>query len=358
MTLDEEQIRSITAPLGQAKTLPPTAYLSPELFEQECASLFYKSWICVAREEQLPEPGDYLRVDVLKQPLILARQPDSTLHAMSAICAHRGMPLISEGGNGTHFQCPYHLWRYDSLGKLVNAPLMDGVTVPEDCQLPAVLVDVWQGFIFVNLDPGAAPLLANRTELDALVAPHDMQNMVWVNSSEWDCRWNWKILVENFMEAYHHLGPHSQSVQPTHAAADSYSVGDEREGWSVLRMPPREPGPDTLAGLIMPSFCWLNVEVGAFWYQLIPQAHDQMKLVLHTLLPIEIANSPDGEGAAQGMQALIDSIHQEDIAVNAGPWAGLNAPLARPGYLSQLEKSIWQFNQWWLDRMQTHFRDE
>ena len=150
MLLSDQQIEAIASPLGQAQTLPPIVYRSPALFEQECEAIFYKEWICVAREDQVPNPGDYLRVDVLKQPLILVRQPDNSLHAMSAICAHRGMPLVAEGGNASHFQCPYHLWRYDSLGNLVSKPLMEGVEVPGDCKLPPVLVETWQGFVFVS----------------------------------------------------------------------------------------------------------------------------------------------------------------------------------------------------------------
>ena len=78
-----------------------------------------------------------------------------------------------------------------------------------------------------------------------------------------------------------------------------------------------------------------------------------MTLIIHTLLPKAIANSPEGADAAAGMQAVIDNIHREDIAVNSGPWAGANAPLTQQGFLSQLEKSIWLFNQWWLERMRT-----
>jgi phenylpropionate dioxygenase-like ring-hydroxylating dioxygenase large terminal subunit len=357
MMLNEQQMEAVTAPLGQAQTLPPIAYTSPALFEQECKSIFYKEWVCVARVDQVPNPGDYLRVDIIKQPLILVRQPDHSLHAMSAICAHRGMPIVKESGNASHFQCPYHLWRYDSLGKLVNKPLMDGVAVPDDCQLPAVLVETWQGFVFVNLDVDAAPLAPRLDHLEDVIAPYNMQDMVWVSSSEWVCPWNWKILVDNFMEAYHHLGPHSQSIQPTNAASDSFSTGEVQDGWSVLHMPAREAGAkgDALASIVMPSFCWLNIpgEVGAFWYQLLPTAHNQMTLVLHTLLPRAIANSSEGAAAAEGMQKIIDNIHEEDIAVNSGPWAGVNSPLAQQGFLSQLEKSIWLFNQWWLERMQS-----
>jgi hypothetical protein len=127
------------------------------------------------------------------------------------------------------------------------------------------------------------------------------------------------------------------------------------DGWSVLHMPPREPGSETdaLASMIMPSFCWLNLpnNTGAFWYQLCPESADSLTLHIHTLLPEEVANSPARDEAARMMQAVIDGIHGEDIPVNLGPWQGIKSPLARQGYLSRLEESIWQFNQWWLARI-------
>ena len=368
--LSKVQIESITAPLGRAKTLPPVAYASAEFFSAECENIFTAEWLCVARQEQLPNAGDYRRVDVVGQPLILVRLEDHTLHAMSAVCAHRGMPVVEGAGNTTHFQCPYHAWRYDLTGSLISTPLMQGVQIEEDCRLPVVQVEIWNDFIFVNLDANAEPLASRLTALNEITKPFQMDDLVCVSSSEWDCPWNWKILVENFMEAYHHLGPHLQSIQPLHAAKDSYVSGSVDEGWSVLHMPRREgseeremPGADTatvesLAGVIMPCFCWLNLPGAnaAIWYQLFPQSHDQMKLVLHVMLPRSVAEGPEAPAMAEAVQQIIDDIHREDIAVNEGPWLGLNAPLAQAGPLSLLEESIWQLNQWWLRRVSPESR--
>lgn len=357
--LSKAQIESISAPLGRAKTLPPMAYTSAEVFKAECEDIFFSEWLCVARQEQVPNVGDYRRVDIVGQPLILVRLEDQTLHAMSAVCAHRGMPVAEGAGNTTHFQCPYHAWRYELNGSLTSTPLMQGVQIEEDCKLTAVQVETWNDFVFVNLDANAEPLGSRLGTLDEIVKPFQMDDLVCVSSSQWDCPWNWKILVENFMEAYHHLGPHLQSIQPLHAAKDSFVSGSVDEGWSVLHMPPREAPEtntetaDSLAGVIMPSFCWLNLPgaSAAIWYQLFPSAHDQMKLVLHVMLPRDLAESAEAAEMTQAVQQIIDDIHREDIAVNEGPWLGLNAPLAQAGPLSLLEESIWQLNQWWLKRV-------
>jgi phenylpropionate dioxygenase-like ring-hydroxylating dioxygenase large terminal subunit len=357
--LSKVQIESITAPLGSAKTLPPVAYTSADVFRAECEHIFASEWLCVARQEQLPNAGDYRRVDIVGQPLILVRLEDHTLHAMSAVCAHRGMPVVEGAGNTTHFQCPYHAWRYDLQGSLASTPLMQGVEIDEDCKLPEVKVETWNDFVFVNLDVNAEPLGSRLATLNEITKPFQMDDLVWVSSSEWDCPWNWKILVENFMEAYHHLGPHLQSIQPLHAAKNSYVSGSVDEGWSVLHMPPREePEADdataeSLAGVIMPCFCWLNLPgTGAtIWYQLFPKSHDQMKLLLHVMLPKHLAESSEAPEITEFVQKIIDDIHREDIAVNEGPWLGLNSPLAQAGPLSLLEESIWQLNQWWLRRV-------
>ena len=45
-----------------------------------------------------------------------------------------------------------------------------------------------------------------------------------VDGPDFDSPWNWKILIENFVEAYHHIGPHRDTFQPTYPAARSTVV--------------------------------------------------------------------------------------------------------------------------------------
>ena len=363
-----DEITAVTRPLAEASTLPPTAYTSAEIFQKELDTLFRHEWICVAREEQLPEPGHYRSVTVGRQPLIVARQFDGTIKAMSAICPHRGMPVVDSHGQGTGFSCPYHLWKFGLDGHLISAPLMDDVAdFPNgNCNLASIQAESWQGFIFVNLDPHAAPLANRLGELNLLVDGYDMQDMVIAGSVSFDSPWNWKILIENFMEAYHHIGPHNESLQSTYPAKRSNVSGSVEDGWSVLHMPSvaekgeglpplpnlneRQAG-ETLASVIMPTFCWINTPAVAFWYQLNPKAHDDMDLVIHALLPRSLAEAEGGHDLGQLVLEGVKHIHLEDIAVNMGPWQGLQAPLTRQGRLSLLEESIWQLNNWWVKRV-------
>lgn len=370
LLITDAEIEKIKAPLDQSWTLPPAAYRTPDSFRQETSKLFYREWVCVAREEQLPNPGDYKTVQVVEQPIITVRQNNGSIHALSAICPHRGMPVVTDDGNAKNFSCPYHLWKFALDGSLISAPLMDDVEVlPSDCGLASIQVEVWQGFIFVNLDPNAEPLLSRLPGLDDLVGAYDMANMNIAGSVDYDCPWNWKLLVENFMEAYHHIGPHNESLQGTYPAKKAYVSGSVESGWSVLHMPsieehgetllPSLPGLDgrqenqSLASVIMPTFCWINTPAIAFWYQLQPKAHDDMTLTIHALAPKAMLEG-DTEGVAgELLLSVIKGIHEEDIPVNLGAWQGLHAPLAKQGRLSRLEESIWQLNQWWVARM-TH----
>jgi phenylpropionate dioxygenase-like ring-hydroxylating dioxygenase large terminal subunit len=367
--LTEVEIDRIRAPLEQGWTLPPSAYTSPEVFCEETREIFYKEWICVAREEQIPEPGDYRAVQVVEQPLIVVRQTDGSIRAMSAICPHRGMPVVGSHGRAQHFYCPYHLWKFALDGALVSAPLMDGVDeLPKDCRLPAVQVETWQGFIFANLDSDAPSLRERLSGLDEQVGAYDMGGMRIAGSVDYDCPWNWKLLIENFMEAYHHIGPHNVSLQGIYPAKQSYVSGSVAHGWSVLHMPgieshgedsllPPRPGlsetqaNQSLASVIMPTFCWINTPAIAFWYELKPSGHDEMKLTIHALAPVEMLEGDTDGVAGQMLLEVIRGIHEEDIPVNQGPWKGMHAPLTTQGRLSHLEESIWQINQWWAERM-------
>ena len=50
----EEALR----PFGQSRMLPREAYVDPAVFEWERRHFFGGGWICVARSDQLAEPGD------------------------------------------------------------------------------------------------------------------------------------------------------------------------------------------------------------------------------------------------------------------------------------------------------------
>ncbi|REG46463.1 LysR family transcriptional regulator [Paracoccus versutus] len=86
--------------------------------------------------------------------LLVVRGDDGTVRVLSDPCSHRSMPLAEGSGSTRRFVCSYHAWSYGRAGELVNAPSMrdKGVT-RETCSLPSFPCEVWNGFVYANLDP-------------------------------------------------------------------------------------------------------------------------------------------------------------------------------------------------------------
>src|SRR5579862_4831723 len=171
--MTEEFFRSLDSSAGDvnaSETLPPVCYTDPAFYEFEKQAIFFREWLVVGREAWVKNPGDYFTVSQVGEPLIITRNRDGELKAMSAVCQHRAM-LVAEGhGNVRSFRCPYHHWTYSLGGNLVAAPEMDRACGfdKKDFRLPEVKLEVWLGFIFVNFDPDALPLaprLAALTEV-------------------------------------------------------------------------------------------------------------------------------------------------------------------------------------------------
>ncbi len=148
------------------ETLPYRLYLDAEVFAAERERLFARQWFHVGRDEDVPEPGDWSRVEVVGEQLILVRGDDGQLRGFANTCRHRGAELCPldgpvSGHAGRVLRCPYHHWTYGLDGRLRAAPHL-GEPLPE-VGLFAVGVAVWGGFVFVCLRPDAVAL-AGRTD--------------------------------------------------------------------------------------------------------------------------------------------------------------------------------------------------
>lgn len=209
-----DSFESSVLDISEAESLPPACYVDPEFFAFEKERLFFKEWLCVGREAWLKEPGDYFTAKHVGEPLVITRTKTGEIAAMSSVCQHRGM-LVAEGrGNARGLICPYHHWFYSLTGELVAAPEMTETCNfnRADHNLPRLKVETWQGFVFVNFDPDAAPLAPRLRELDDVVAHYDLPNLEGpLPGDPVRYNWNWKVMFENNNDGYHanrlHKGP-------------------------------------------------------------------------------------------------------------------------------------------------------
>ncbi|MFG1926402.1 Rieske 2Fe-2S domain-containing protein [Cryptosporangium sp. NPDC048952] len=130
-------------------------FTSDEIFADELERIFYKYWVYVAHESEIPEPGDYATKWIGEKQLIVSRSKDGEVGVFYNRCRHRGAAVcMEEYGNATFFRCPYHGWTYNSAGDLVGVPYpsryaeLDKSTLGL-AQVPRIGVS--SGFIFASM---------------------------------------------------------------------------------------------------------------------------------------------------------------------------------------------------------------
>lgn len=192
---------------GRSLSLKADAYTRQEWFEADRAAILGRSWQWVCHVEKLREPGAYIAIEIAGQPVAVLRDRDGVLRAFYNVCKHRAHELLRGEGNTTRIMCPYHAWVYKLDGQLVRAPETDHLEDfnPKEICLDAVQVTEFAGFVFVNLDPDAAPLAEQSGNLETEIrhwAP-DVDQLTFGHRLTYEINSNWKNVVDNFLECYH-----------------------------------------------------------------------------------------------------------------------------------------------------------
>jgi phenylpropionate dioxygenase-like ring-hydroxylating dioxygenase large terminal subunit len=364
-TLLESVAATCAAPSpAEATTLPPEAYGSQELFDLETERIFKAGWVPLCRVEQVAEPGSYYSIDILGLPLVVTRDRAGELHVLSRSCRHRWMDVCSGSGTARALQCPYHLWTYGLDGHLAGTPEMGGSTGFDraDYALRAYRHDVWQGFLFVNVNNAATPLAEQMAGLTSYVEPYGLGGYRTVATTDWgECPWDWKIMVDNFMECYHHMGPHRQSLESEYPARLSY-IDQGGEHYSVMwtRQAPGYPAePPFLAPvaptlreehrrklLIFIAYPLLQVVTGPgfmYWLKTMPVGPGRMRLQLDIAMPPAAFEDPDFEQRRKELIETITGVHREDIDVCTRVQTAIGSGATGVGRLALLEQALWEF---------------
>lgn len=347
-----ELLRTAREP-GTGRALPAGCYVDPAFFELEREHFLRPGWHAVARWDDLPEPGDYRAVEIAGEAVIVVRGADGALRAFSGVCLHRAFPIAHGEGNARRFVCPYHRWTYDLDGRLRAAPLMDDVPGfdRDACRLPELPLEQWQGFVLVSVDPNAAPLGPRLAELSDLLAPLALDRSVHVGASDWDSPWNWKVMVENFMESYHHLGPHADNFGRTHPARGTHAL-EVGGPCAVLENPPAEGAGDpfwviqVFPTLLLAAF---RGEVPVLsWYEMQIDRVDHFHLRIHAMLPGPLAGNRE---LCEAIAESVRTVHLQDITACQGVQRGVHSRLWRPGPLSVHEAALRAFHRHLAERI-------
>ncbi|TFH25486.1 MAG: aromatic ring-hydroxylating dioxygenase subunit alpha [Myxococcales bacterium] len=302
--------------------------------------------------------------------MLVVRGEDGGVRVLSRVCAHRAADIGAGRGNAKTFRCPYHSWTYRNDGTLTGAPLMSDVEGchKRDYPLPHIRNEIWEGWIFVNFDEDGEPLAPRMAPDSEMLAEYGVGDLVAVEIDTYDSPFNWKVLVENFMESYHHIAIHRYTLEPIWPGDAAY-VPDNTDPWSLLAMPGNGTGlagglPATgerfqdwqktalIAGVVWPTHLFAPSSDATAWYHILPHSYDRFTLRIYACYPRATLEDPKLAEKVAGRGELVKIVHAQDIHACELAWAGLTSGLARPRRLHRLERSIWQQNRWWLDRME------
>lgn len=200
--------------------VPTEPYISPRYFDREREEMFRRVWLYVGRTEDIPEAGNYFvkEIDVCAASVLLVRGRDTQVRGFHNVCRHRCNELVwDQKGSARKFTCRFHGWSFNLEGELSGVPDEPQFFDLDRSQwgLKPVAVGIWNGFIFVNLDPTPAVTL---DEYLGDLRHEPIRDYDFESPKDWwswkvDLACNWKVLLDAFSEGYHAPFVHSQTVR-------------------------------------------------------------------------------------------------------------------------------------------------
>ena len=197
--------------------VPIAPCVSPEYFERERERIFRRVWLNIGREEEIARPGDYVVKDLAatNSSILVVRGRDGVVRGFHNVCTHRGNKLTRKcSGRTGGFACGFHGWTYDLTGRLAHVPDAEQFFDfdKNDYGLTSVATDVWEGFIFINLDPQPKETLSEFIgELSDRLSGYPFSQLTPRDAYRAEVKVNWKVALDAFQEAWHARFVHKRS---------------------------------------------------------------------------------------------------------------------------------------------------
>ncbi len=205
--------------LSRATSLPSHVYTSQAIYERELERIFYKKWMAICHASRLRNSGDVVIRNIGKKSILIVKGDDGKLRAFHNVCRHRGARLMGGSKNVKAIQCPYHAWTYKLDGTLIGCPDMDTYAdssfQKDDYPLYPVKLEMWGGFVWINLDSDSQSLRSYLGDFTDRFEKYRTEELEWVTTvGTYDVACNWKVMLENFNECYHCPAVHPETLKP------------------------------------------------------------------------------------------------------------------------------------------------
>lgn len=193
-------------------------YSDAAIFQAELEKIWYRTWIYVGHESEVPKPGDFVMKSIGPQPVIMSRDAGGKVHLLQNRCPHRGNQVCTQAkGNTKSFSCPFHNWTFALDGRLTAVAFADGYAGRDMSALglaPVTRVASYRGFVFGSFakdGPSLAEHLGAAAETIDRLCQASPEGEVEITAGflQHRVKSNWKFLTENETDGYHPAFVHS-----------------------------------------------------------------------------------------------------------------------------------------------------
>ena len=190
-----------------SKTLPREYYTQPDMLSQEFSKVFHNHWVCIGRNCDLIDKGQYITIQLGNESAIILKSEKDKIKAFFNVCRHRGTRICNskKGKLSKTIQCPYHGWTYDLNGNLVGSPHMEKVNGFNKIDYPLHSIEVreWEGFLFVNFSEKPTSFNKMFKPINNLFQSWDLTDLTIIDKKTYSVNCNWKLIIQNYCECYH-----------------------------------------------------------------------------------------------------------------------------------------------------------
>ena len=333
-----------SAPLEQAYTIPAPWYRDPRVAELERSSVFRATWQVVGRADQVRGRGQFFTADVAGEPIVVVRGDDEQLRAFYNVCRHHAAAVVPEAaGCAKQFRCPYHGWTYGIDGALKGMVEFEGVCNFDRAAngLVPIRLDVWENFVFINLDGRCLPLHNFLGTAPELVSPLQLtKKLQYFDRRVYTLNCNWKVYVDNYLDGGYHV-PHAHKGLSTVIEYTKYTI--ENFERSCLQSSPLSSDENTEAGVgatrqgrafylwIYPNFM-INAYEGVMDTNLVlPMGVDKCAVVFDYYFG-DVSAAAEGHNRESIL--VSEKVQDEDMAICGAVQRGLHSHAYVAGRLS------------------------
>src|SRR5580658_3699961 len=224
-------------------------YCGEEEYRVDLEMIWYRDWLFVGHDCEVPNPGNYLTVQIGEYPVVVVRDRNGELRAFHNTCRHRGSRICSaEHGSSPRLVCPYHQWTYALDGRLIAARDMGSEFDKSKHGLKTVHCASAGGYIWICLAAAAPDFEPIAKHIEPYFLPHKLHQTKIAFQSTIIEQANWKLVWENNRECYHCAANHPELIRtfpedPTATdgedAASNPNTAAKWSHWESIGLPSR-----------------------------------------------------------------------------------------------------------------------